>query len=158
MNVKALDANVFELAINKIYDLKDGYCVGLKALKKNSTKISISDDVDILGSCDIDTCTKNSYPNEARWDYVIGCNQKALFVEVHPADTCNIHEMIKKVKWLENWLKTKGKELAIIRMNDIHYWIPSGRVNILKTSSQYRALSKHKLKITPTPFFIKNNN
>lgn len=44
------------------------------------------------------------YPNASRWDYAIGYDQKAWFVEVHPANTSNVKEMLKKVEWLESRL------------------------------------------------------
>jgi len=77
-----------------------------------------------------------------------------IFVEIHPANTSNIKEMLKKALWLENWLKDKGKSLAKIRKDSILYWIPSGKVAILKTSPQYRSLAKHNLLITRSPFVL----
>lgn len=88
-------------------------------------------------------------------DYAIGYEQKAWFVEVHPANTSNVKEMLKKVEWLEGWLKDKGSQLAEIRRDHLHYWIPSGKVCISKTSPQYRSLAKHKLQITSSPFVLK---
>lgn len=147
--------NVFESAVNSIDDLKKGYRKGLQALKGNSSKVSIKDSSKLLGSVDIDECTKSIYPQDSRWDFAIGYNQKAWFVEVHPANTSNVKEMVKKVQWLEGWLVGKGKALANIRNDNFHYWIPSGRVCILKTSRQYKNLAEHKIQITPNPFVIK---
>ena len=129
------DTNVFKSAVDNTVDLKDGYCKGLQALKGNSLK--------------------GLYPNASRWDYAIGYEQKAWFVEVHPANTSNVKEMLKKVEWLEGWLKDKGSQLAEIRRDHLHYWIPSGKVCISKTSPQYRSLAKHKLRITSSPFVLK---
>ncbi len=148
------DKNVFELAVNSIEDLRDGYRKGLQALKGNSSKLSIRDSNKLLGSVDIDEHTKSIYPQDSRWDFSIGYNQKAWFVEVHPANTSNVKEMVKKVQWLEGRLLGKGKSLASIRKNNTHYWIPSGKVSILKTSAQYRCLAKHKIKITSVPFIL----
>ena len=157
MNRKSMkpDANVFESAVNSIEDLKGGYRKGLQALKSDSPKVSISDCKNLLGSVDIDACTKSFYPQDSRWDFAIGYNQKAWFVEVHPANTSNVKEMVKKVQWLESWLVEKGKGLAIIRNDNVHYWIPSGRVCVLKTSRQYKCLAKHRIKLTANPFVIK---
>lgn len=57
-------------------ELKDGYCKGLQALKGNSLKVSVSKPQHLLGSVDIDDCTKGLYPNASRWDYAIGYDQK----------------------------------------------------------------------------------
>ena len=155
MKHRAGEGNPFKSALEKTSDLKNGYSEGLKALGNYSAKVSISVRDALLGSCDIDGCTKALYPEDSRWDYVIGYDQKAWFVEVHPACTSNVDDMIKKVLWLEQWLKEKGRELAAIRNDNVHYWIPSGKVRITKTSRQYRALAKHGLRITNIPFVIK---
>lgn len=148
-------SNVFKSAVDNIDDLKNGYHKGLQALKGNSSKVSVSNTKKLLGSVDIDDSTKTLYPNAARWDYAIGYAQKAWFVEIHPANTSNVQEMLKKVQWLEDWLHNKARQLASIRKDDLHYWVPSGKVCILKTSPQYRSLAKHKLQITSSPFVIK---
>ncbi len=147
--------NVFQSAVYCIADLKDGYRKGLQALKGNSAKVSASNRQELLGSVDIDECTKKRYPNASRWDYVIGYARKAWFVEVHPANTSNVQEMLKKVLWLEGWLQKEGRPLATIRNDSLHYWIPSGKMCILKTSPQYRSLAKYKLQITNCPFVLK---
>lgn len=149
------DTNVFKSVVDNTAELKDGYCRGLQALKGNSLKVSVSKQQNLLGSVDIDDCTKGLYPNASRWDYAIGYDQKAWFVEVHPANTSNVKEMLKKVEWLESWLKDKGSQLAEIRRDHLHYWIPSGKVCISKTSPQYRSLAKHNLQITSSPFVLK---
>lgn len=92
------DTNVFKSAVDNTVELKDGYCRGLQALKGNSLKVSVSKQQNLLGSVDIDDCTKGLYPNASRWDYAIGYDQKAWFVEVHPANTSNVKEMLKKVE------------------------------------------------------------
>lgn len=147
--------NVFQSAVYCIADLKGGYRKGLQALKGNSAKVSASNTQDLLGSVDIDECTKKRYPTASRWDYAIGYARKAWFVEVHPANTSNVQEMLKKVQWLEGWLKKEGRPLADIRNDSLYYWIPSGKMCILKNSPQYRSLAMYKLKITNCPFVLK---
>lgn len=152
---KQTKTNAFKEAVDSIDDLKGGYRPGMQALKKtDSDKISVSESRNLLGSVDIDDCTKPLYPNASRWDYAIGYNQRALFIEVHPADTSNIDEMVKKVEWLKNWLNNKGRSLKNIKRDDYFYWIPSGRCRILKTSPQYKRLAINKLSITKHPFVI----
>lgn len=147
--------NVFKDAVDNTDDLKNGYCKGLQALKGHSSKVKVSTNEKLLGSVDIDECTKHIYPNDARWDYAIGYDNAAWFLEVHPANTSNVDEMVKKVQWLEKWLLDRGKNLAAIRKDNLHYWIPSGKVSILRTSPQYRRLAMHNLKITANPFVVK---
>lgn len=156
MKIKNADTseNVFKQSVESIDDLKGGYRSGLQALGPNSKKVSVKCAKDLLGSVDIDSCTHTIYPNDSRWDYAVGYNQKVIFMEVHPADTSNVSEMIKKVQWLKTWLKEKAESLVKMGRDDNYYWIPSGRNNILKTSPQYRSLAKHKLVITKKPFVI----
>lgn len=147
--------NVFKDAVERTTDLGGGYCKGLQALKRDSSNVSIGDNEKLLGSVDIDECTKTIYPNEARWDYAIGYDDAAWFLEVHPANTSNVKEMVGKVQWLEEWLLGPGKELSAIRKDKVHYWVPSGKVCVLKNSPQYRSLAKHNLLITANPFVVK---
>lgn len=146
--------NVFQQAVLATPDVSSGYCKGLQAMKSKSSVLKVSDTRKLQGSVDIDDNTKNLYPQDARWDYAVGYNDKAYFVEVHPANTSNVVEMINKAKWLESWLKNKAVDLGKIREDKL-YWIPSGKIAILKGSSQYRQLALHKLALTTVPFEIK---
>ena len=146
------DTMSFKNAVDSIPDFYGGYCKGLKAMKADSSKIIATDNRCLSGSVDIDTCTKQKYPSEARWDYAIGYKEKAYFVEVHSANTSDIKEMLKKASWLECWLKTDGKALEMIRKDELLFWVPSGKVKIIKTSPQYRRLSTKRIVITSNPF------
>lgn len=146
--------NVFQAAVLATPDVASGYCKGLQAMKGNSSMLRVSDNRCLMGSVDIDDSTKNLYPHDARWDYAVGYKDKAYFVEVHPANTSNVVEMLHKVNWLETWLKEKATELANIREGNF-YWVPSGRVAILKSSPQYRKLALHKLVLVSNPFMLK---
>jgi hypothetical protein len=146
--------NVFKSALDDTDDLKDGFQKGLKALKGDSHMVTVTDGKKLMGSVDIDECTKYLYPNDARWDYAIGYGKNAYFVEVHPANTSNVNEMINKAKWLDNWLKYKACHLAQLRKDKANYWIPSGKVKILPNSAQYRNMAKCNLIIKSVPFNI----
>lgn len=148
------DALSFEEAVNSISDLAGGYCEGLKALKADSSKIKPKDLNCLSGSVDIDLCTKRKYPDAARWDFAVGYEEKAYFVEVHPANTSNIKEMLKKVDWLKSWLGREGKALDKIKKGQRLYWVPSGKVAISRTSPQFRYLAKYNLCIEKCPFIL----
>jgi hypothetical protein len=76
-------------------------------LKEGESQLIAVNNTRLLeGSVDIDACTLKNHPNEARWDYAIGYESKAYFVEIHPADTSNVNEVIKKAEWLKQWLAT----------------------------------------------------
>ena len=157
MQERTQQTNVFRNAVEATADLKDGYRQGLKALGADTKKVTAGDTRELLGSVDIDSCTRKLYPEESRWDYAVGYNQQALFIEVHPACTSSVDEMIKKVQWLKTWLATNGRELEKIKRDERFYWVPSGRMNILKLSPQYRRISQNKLIITKVPFRLDHN-
>lgn len=138
----------FKEAVEATKDIAVGYCRGLKGLGANSVCIQLQNAQKANGSVDIDATTKTLYPTDARWDYVIGYDEKGYFVEVHPANTSNIREMVNKKKWLERWLVEKAPRLKELKANELYYWIPSGKCAILPTSPQFKQISLHKLKIT----------
>lgn len=140
-------SNAFKEAVENTPEIKSHYCTGLQAVKGSERKmISPEDTKKLSGSVDIDNALKNQDPDGARWDYAVGYEDKAYFVEVHPANTSNVQEMINKVEWLKKWLKEKATSLNAIREKTL-YWIPSGKVNILKDSPQYKKLAQKSLKI-----------
>lgn len=142
--------NPFETAVDKSAELKGSWCPGLTAMGGNSIHVHVGDTRQLNGSVDIDQAVKISRPNEARWDYAIGYGSEAYFIEVHPADTKNVDEMVKKVSWLKQWLKSAAPELKKLHRCGMYHWIPSGRVKILKTSPQYKKIALHNLSIVKT--------
>jgi hypothetical protein len=100
----------------------------------------------LAGSVNLDDALQEIYPNDARWDYGIGLvvNRSAdrvVWVEVHPASTSNVKEMISKLKWLKNWLNTcapRMKEMEIAQFR----WIASGGVNVSKNSRYAKLLAQ----------------
>ena len=138
--------NNFRDIVLQIKDIAEFYHAGISALGADSKYIRCRTPKDINGSVDIDSAKKVKDPDGARWDYVIGYGDKAYFVEVHPASTSNVKEVLAKVGWLNKWL---NKEATLLR--DISYppfiWIPSGAVRINKNSTHYRQLAQEKILI-----------
>lgn len=99
--------NPFQNAVKSIPEIKDGYCHGLQALGQNAQKVKFKDSKKLNGSVDIDKSTIALYPEANRWDYAIGYDGKAYFLEIHPANTSDVTPVIEKAKWLENWLQQK---------------------------------------------------
>lgn len=136
----------FKQIVEKTPDIKDGFHRGLQALRANAKQVSAADTQKLEGSVDIDACTKNIYPQDSRWDYAIGYGGKVYFLEIHPANTSNIKEMIKKAEWLKNWLAQKAPLLKSRAVNS-YYWKASGKFNILPNSLQNRKLAQSKIKL-----------
>lgn len=88
--------NPFQKAVTDCAEIADALKPELSAMGGYSTLVKIENTRLIDGSVDIDNAVKKLYPNDSRWDYVIGYNGNAYFIEIHPADTKNVDEMIKK--------------------------------------------------------------
>ena len=131
----------FEEIVKNTNQISNYYCRGLTALGNNSSRIKPKNTSLIEGSVDIDSATKKYYPDKNRWDYVIGYNGKAYFVEVHPASSSNVKEVKAKFEWLKEWVSTNAPEL-LVKSNGLNskscFWICTNGCSILKISKQYR--------------------
>jgi hypothetical protein len=118
-------------------DIDGCYQGGLSGIKSSEKSyFSFSDSRKICGSVDIDSCVKSKYPHDNRWDYVIGYDGKAYFVEIHPASTSEVGTMILKLNWLKRWLRSQSSPLK-----GSFHWVASGKVAIAKGSPQARKLA-----------------
>lgn len=138
----AVNKNVFQKAVEITPEISNAYCSGLQALGANSTKVILADARLVNGSVDIDSATHSLYPNEARWDYAVGYSGKVYFIEVHPANTSNVKEMLAKTKWLIRWLQTKAPKIKELMAVESYYWVASGECKISPNSPQYRQLAQ----------------
>lgn len=144
----------FADAVENCSEIRDSLKSGLSALGSNSVCVKVQNTKLLDGSVDIDEALKSIRPDDARWDYVVGYSGNAYFLEVHPADTKNVDEMVKKVIWLKNWLNSVATDLKKLHKSGVYHWIPSGRVRILKSSTQYRKIAANNLTIS-NPLFLK---
>lgn len=139
----------FEDSVTHTPDVAKALCKGLQALGKNSTLVHAEDTHSINGSVDIDGTVKEKYPNEARWDYVIGYKDRAYFIEVHPATSSdNIKEVIKKLYWLKGWLENEAPLIREMKSADTPYiWAYTCGVKLLPTSKQFRLIAQNGIKL-----------
>lgn len=137
------DKCAFQVAIENTEEVKDGFCIGKQAIKGNDrNKVNAADNNKLQGSLDIDSQVKALYPNSSRWDYALSYNDKIYFFEIHPAETSEIENVVKKVKWLKFWLKTKATEIDKLPKSEHPYiWVQSGRYAILPTTKEMRKLT-----------------
>lgn len=140
------DSTTFKSIVQAIPAIAGAYREGLQALEsKDAGKVKPQNPRKLSGSVYLDKCLKTTNPHDARWDYVIGYSEKAYFVEVLPANTSNVDEVVKKKKWLDVWLKTNALDLKAMMAGTGYYWIASGKVAILPNSPQARKIAKNKL-------------
>ncbi|MDI9876431.1 hypothetical protein [Flectobacillus rivi] len=146
-------SNPFKNAVESTPEINKGYQVGLKALGNYSNKVQLGDTSKCNGSVDIDACTQAIYPQDNRWDYVFGYNDKAYFVEVHGAYTGEVSVVLKKLEWLKDWLIHKAPELNKLKAKEqVFVWVQSNGNHILKNSPQNRRLAQNGL--TPVASLI----
>ncbi len=132
-------------------DVADCWKPGLQAFGEYSRKIELSDQNSCEGSVEIDKCTsdKKLYPDENRWDYVLGYQQQAYFVEVHSANTGEVNTVLKKLQWLKDWLNQHAPEINKLKAREPYYWVQSGKFAILKNSPQIRRVNQKGLMPVP---------
>lgn len=99
--------------------LNEAYRVGKRALKnEHKPKVECARQNGITGSMDLDgtLARTQEYRSDSRWDYGIGYNppsgpEYAVWIEVHPASTSNVGEVLAKHKWLKEFLRSNANEL-----------------------------------------------
>lgn len=140
-----------EKAVNATPDVKGSFHRGLGALSaSDKTKIHVPDTSKLTGSLDIDSTTKNLYPEDNRWDYAIEYDNETFFIEIHPGSTGEVSKVIAKLSWLKEWLKTKAPEINNIKAKNkaAYHWVYTNKYSILPNSKYALMLSKNGIKPT----------
>ncbi len=120
----------FKKTVTKNEEIGDCYQKGLKAMGKYSKKVIPKNANNISGSVNLEECLSEPEEGEARWDYMVGYEGEAYFIEVHPADSKNVGEMIKKVQWLKQWLKQNPDIKGLTANKDPFRWVSTNGYNI----------------------------
>lgn len=130
----------FDEAVSSTPEIAEYLKRGLQALRRgDSQKINVSSTRDLKGSVDIDTCLKNRYPSESRWDYVFGYKDRVCFVEFHQAKASEVKRVVEKVKWLKRWRKTT--KLEALKERSSYYWVSTQRTDpLLRKGGKYRRM------------------
>ncbi len=138
---KAKPTMTFKKAVEDTPDVATCFKTGLTALGTDSSKVIVTDTPDLEGSIDIDACTTACYPNASRWDYAFAYKGEALFIEVHSANSSEVGTVLRKLKWLKDWLQKQAPEIDKLKAKKLSpfYWVQSKGFAIPKTSPQYRA-------------------
>ncbi|PNS36962.1 hypothetical protein V512_011195 [Mesotoga sp. Brook.08.105.5.1] len=92
----------------------------------------------------LDSCLKEDYPTENRWDYAVFIDidavLKTAFIEIHPANESEVDEVIIKARWMKQWIM--DNQIRVITENRKFFWVSSGNVKITKNSQKIRLLHK----------------
>jgi hypothetical protein len=134
----------FKKAVQGTRALAHAYRDGLQAIRSaDHQRMICQEPRRLTGSVDMDEALRSSHPNDARWDYGIGVNrigERVLWVEVHPASSDHVKEIVAKVTWLRNWLKSEAHLLAKLPCRFV--WVASGTVGLTRTGRQLREVAK----------------
>jgi len=137
----------YKEAVNNTEELSNAYQPGIHALSRTDrNRIVVKDSYRLAGSVNLETSVRRAYPEKPIWDYGIGWrtsrrNERAIWIEVHSADSGHVNDIIKKVRWLKDWLYQKAPMLKEITHENGYVWIASGGIALSKTSQQARQLA-----------------
>lgn len=146
----------FRQAVEETPDVEYAYRLGLQAIRRRDRRrMSGGGTYGLAGSINLDDAVREIYPNAARWDYGIGLivnqqDDRVVWVEVHPASSGSVNEVIGKLKWLKNWLNICAPRIKGLGKVQFR-WIASGGIHILKGSPQARVLAKSGIRF-PTKY------
>ena len=139
-----MDKDTFKKAIEDIKELCGAYREGLQALNKDcKDNVEATDTRLLYGSVDIDKATRDRYPQASRWDYVVCYHGARYVIELHPASTSNVREVLNKLKWLKDWLKDKDR---LGQAKKSYHWIATDGVHIHPESREAKQLAIKGLK------------
>ena len=147
----------FRKAIENTPDVQHSYREGLQAIvKADKRAVMVKDARRLDGSLNIDEETKMLYPNESRWDYAVGYDGKVYYIEVHPANTSNVEEVIKKKLWLDKWLKEKVPSMSALKAGSPKYqWAATeAGVHVSPQSMYARRLSQRGIEKPKRPVVL----
>jgi hypothetical protein len=135
----------FKQAVLATEALSDAYRPGLQALRNvDHAKIQCADPRSLTGSVNLDEALSQSHPNDPRWDYGIGLRKRGrsehvIWIEVHPASSRHVQEVLSKLSWLRQWLVSSAPLLS--RIPAAYVWLASGKVALSRGSPQRRRLA-----------------
>jgi hypothetical protein len=131
----------FRDAVERTPVIRGRYRDGLQALSAaDRRRVSCREPRKRLrGSVNLDDAFRPAKPNSLRWDYAIGIRGGAraddvAYVEVHPASSGHVDEMLRKLGWLKTWLAGAGAPLGSLPRR--YFWVASGSVALRKGSPQ----------------------
>jgi hypothetical protein len=131
--------------ISKSEILKSSFCKGLHALEgKHKRLVRTKTPGAVIGSANIDAAASESEPNANRWDYLIGVKKQrenAIFVEVHRAVTSEVDTVLRKLRWLDDFVNRELPGLRRGSFEEEYYWVATKGVHIPHRTSQYRRLA-----------------
>ena len=136
----------FKEAVEKTAQLEQAWEPGLQALRaQDRPHIEPEDPRRLQGSVDVDTAWQPLDPNGNRWDFAIAYRHSDKdedfihWVELHTASDSEVQRVIRKARWLLNWLKTHGKLLNQFEREIA--WVSSGATTFTLNAPQKKQMA-----------------
>ena len=131
----------------------DAYQPGKQALKgEHRDQVTCTEPRRFTGSIGLEEVMSKS-PTQVPtnpWDYGIGFRERdghevALWIEVHPASTTEVSTFLRKLEWLQSWLRQEASALHALSQRRLgasnYFWLATAAgVHISATSPQARRL------------------
>ena len=127
--------------------MNDAYRAGKQALgNKHRELVTCKDPRRLTGSINLDSVLAGQpdYADAARWDYGLGYRpaaegrEQAVRIEIHSATTGEVAAVLRKLRWLRDWLNDgAGCLRGMTDRTDPKFrfvWIASAGVNIPRNS------------------------
>lgn len=102
------------------------------------------------GSVDVDKALQRTYPQANRWDFAIAYQHSdrdaevIYWVEIHTGSEGEVSVVLKKLRWLLEWLKGEGRELAKLERDIV--WVSSGATTFTLNAPKQKEIALHGLK------------
>lgn len=117
---------------------------GLQAVERGHVRDLIEDTArtSFEDSLDLDAALQEEYPEDARWDYLLGhaASGNVVALEPHSAKNDQISAVVQKRKAARAQLRDHMKDGSTISH---WYWVASGRVDFAPTEKAIRVLEQN---------------
>ncbi|MBN2464662.1 hypothetical protein JXD38_03430 [candidate division WOR-3 bacterium] len=139
----------FEAAVRATTEIAGGYCSGLRGLggAHRSCVRTKTAQVRWRGSVNLEVQLSPRYRGQPQWDYAVGYGTQGrpdcvAYVEVHPASTHDVDDVIRKKNWLTAWLDSSASSLRRLRVGGFH-WVAVGSVRFRAGTPQYAKVAQN---------------
>lgn len=136
----------FRRAVPSAAAVRDGFREGLGAVRNvDRNRLRCANPRRLRGSVNLDQALKLAFPNHPRWDYAIGVSRgtqsdHVVWLEVHPASSLHVDEVLNKLRWLNGWLASDAPELR--RLPAHFYWVATGTVSFRRGSRDEKRIAQ----------------
>lgn len=145
----------FRTAVERTPSVAPHFRVGLQAIRNEHRRLLrvSSPRRQLDGSIDLDQALRESKPTAPRWDYGLGLRPpRAIWVEVHPASSSHVDDVLAKLRWLRAWLETEAPELGQLRARFV--WLATGSVALPANSPKRKVLAAMGLVLRAGPLYL----